>query len=548
MLTTGGSGTIPAWEAAPGSGSFSGPGSSTENAVVRFTNTSGNAGDNSGILIDDSNNVTGAGNVTLSGELDAATGDFSGIIDVAGVATLASLVCTAGGTFGGAYSGGSGATISTAGVGQFNGALTTDGALTAAALAVSASSGVGTISLEQTGNNGTSPEIKFVKNRGDGNAATGLAGAFSFQGLDAANNTDTYAQIRGSMDDVTSGGEDGSLQFWTNGGGTLAECMRIDNAGNVGIGTTAPGTDLEVRGPAGDFGHITISTAETTIVNTDPLGRIDFRAPLEGSGSNAILPTARITAQATETFDATHNQTDLLFMTANDGGVTEKMRITSAGYVGIGGTPTVPFHIFSAVAGDVVQWEQTNTSGSFLRFRYNGITPDNNTVHFLHGSDNTANRVYIYSDGDLANHDGIYGTISDVKLKQDIEDVRSYWDDFKQLQYRKFRHKTDVEVDADAPYRLGLVAQEVETIFPALVPESPDGDIETEEAVVDEDGEAVLDEEGNPTYETISTPSGTTHKWVKSSIVEGPIMGSVVQELQTRLEAAEAKITALESA
>ena len=218
------------------------------------------------------------------------------------------------------------------------------------------------------------------------------------------------------------------------------------------------------------------------------------------------------------------------------------------GKVGLGGTPTVPFHIFSAVTGDVVQWEQTNTGGSFLRFRYNGITPDNNTVHFLHGSDGTANRVYIYSDGDLANHDGTYGTISDVKLKQDITDVRSYWDDFKSLQYRKFRHKTDVELDADAPYRLGLVAQEVETIFPALVPESPDADIETEEAVVDEDGEAVLDDDGNPTYETVSTPSGTTHKWVKSSIVEGPIMGSVVQELQTRLEAAEAKITALESA
>ena len=220
----------------------------------------------------------------------------------------------------------------------------------------------------------------------------------------------------------------------------------------------------------------------------------------------------------------------------------------SYGKVGIGGDPTVPFHIFSAVAGDVVQWEQTNTSGSFLRFRYNGITPDNNTVHFLHGSDGTANRVYIYSDGDLANHDGTYGTISDVKLKQDITDVRSYWDDFKSLQYRKFRHKTDVEANADAPYRLGLVAQEVETVFPTLAPESPDPDIETEEAVVDEEGVAVLDEEGNPTYETISTPSGTTHKWVKSSIIEGPIMGSVVQELQTRLEAAEAKIATLESA
>jgi len=198
----------------------------------------------------------------------------------------------------------------------------------------------------------------------------------------------------------------------------------------------------------------------------------------------------------------------------------------------------------------VIQTRQSHGSntGIHLDAYYSGYAPDNNTEIFAQFRDTVAFRCYIYSDGDLANHDGTYGTISDVKLKQDITDVRSYWDDFKSLQYRKFRHKTDVEADADAPYRLGLVAQEVETIFPALVPESPDPDIETKEAVVDDDGVAVLDEDGNPTYKTISTPSGTTHKWVKSSIVEGPIMGSVVQELQIRLEAAEAKIAALESA
>ena len=52
-----------------------------------------------------------------------------------GVATAASLVCTAGATFGGGY-GSTGATISTAGVGQFNGALTTDAAFTCAGLAL----------------------------------------------------------------------------------------------------------------------------------------------------------------------------------------------------------------------------------------------------------------------------------------------------------------------------------------------------------------------------------------------------------------------------
>ena len=77
------------------------------------------------------------GHVTTVGALNAGsiTSGFGNIDNGAstldsGASTLASLVCTAAGTFGGGY-GATGATISTAGVGQFNGALTTDGALTA---------------------------------------------------------------------------------------------------------------------------------------------------------------------------------------------------------------------------------------------------------------------------------------------------------------------------------------------------------------------------------------------------------------------------------
>ena len=52
-----------------------------------------------------------------------------------GAATVASLACTAAATFGGGF-GSTGATISTAGVGQFNGALTTSAALTGESLVV----------------------------------------------------------------------------------------------------------------------------------------------------------------------------------------------------------------------------------------------------------------------------------------------------------------------------------------------------------------------------------------------------------------------------
>lgn len=80
------------------------------------------------------------GNVDVNGltiTLDAATKieleqntDVTGDLGVSAEATVNSLICTTGAGFGGGY-GSTGATISTAGVGQFNGALTTDAALTA---------------------------------------------------------------------------------------------------------------------------------------------------------------------------------------------------------------------------------------------------------------------------------------------------------------------------------------------------------------------------------------------------------------------------------
>ena len=84
--------------------------------------------------------VVADGNVDIDGltiTLDAATGieleaatNVTGDLDVSAEATVASLICTAGGTFGGGF-GSTGTTISTAGVGQFDGALTTGAALTA---------------------------------------------------------------------------------------------------------------------------------------------------------------------------------------------------------------------------------------------------------------------------------------------------------------------------------------------------------------------------------------------------------------------------------
>ena len=116
--------------------------------------------------------------------------------------------------------------------------------------------------------------------------------------------------------------------------------ITVDTSGNVGINTTAPGAQFDIRGPAGtgsaSASVLRMSTAETSVVDADQLGRIEFIAPLEAGGTDAILVGASIHAEADATFAADNNSTELVFSTGASEAATEKMRIDSAGNVGIG--------------------------------------------------------------------------------------------------------------------------------------------------------------------------------------------------------------------
>jgi len=117
---------------------------------------------------------------------------------------------------------------------------------------------------------------------------------------------------------------------------------------------------FEVRGAtAAGAGLLKLTTGELTVVDADKLGRIDFQAPLESDGTDAILIGASIWAEADDTFSSSVNNTDLVFALGKSEAAAEKFRFTADNEIGIAGANygTDGQVLTSGGAGAAVAWE-----------------------------------------------------------------------------------------------------------------------------------------------------------------------------------------------
>ena len=193
------------------------------------------------------------------------------------------------------------------------------------------------------------------------------------------------------------------------------------------------------------------------------------------------------------------------------------------------------YHQIFGASANFYDLKILNKNGSpgvnyMVEVTYNDASPDNSGAKFFQMRDSTTARVNINSDGDLQNHDNAYGAISDERIKQNIVDAGSQWDDIKNIRVRKYKKKDDVAQygEANAPLEIGVISQELETVSPGLI---------TEDAP---------DSSHAAFHSDFTGESPENVKYVKYSILYMKAI-KALQEAQTRIETLEAKVTALEN-
>jgi hypothetical protein len=296
----------------------------------------------------------------------------------------------------------------------------------------------------------------------------------------------------------------GAFQWYTNG----SERALIDSSGRLLVGTSSwsSGARAVVAGnstvPTGNGVLVLSRGSSSAQVAGDPISNIEFT-------NSSAATFARISVEADGTTGTTTDLPGrLLFWTTADGASspTERMRITNIGIV----------NTFSTTSG-------------FLGVRNAGSASGDSALIVFKSATSTTNGtacMVVRQDGDLENTNNSYGALSDVKLKENIVDANSQWDDLKALQVRNYNFKK--ETDYGTHRQIGLIAQEVELVSPGLVSESPD-----------------RDEEGNDL--------GTATKSVNYSVLYMKAV-KALQEAMERIEQLEtsnadllARVTALET-
>jgi hypothetical protein len=313
----------------------------------------------------------------------------------------------------------------------------------------------------------------------------------------------------------------------TNSSAVLGARVVVNGEGNVGIGTTSPGSALEINAAAATSPFIAkINTSEAARI--DSSGRLlvgtstsfsapvfpgswttQYALPLQIAGTSVAGSGALLASFSSNKFVGAHlgfckstsgtvgsigtvvaNDAILgtLSFSGDDGSKLVSAAAISAVVDGTPGTDDMPGRLVFSTTADgaasptermrITNDGRTDAFGTSetLRVRTAATTAAASIAIRLQAGATSitaggTTELQVTSNGNVQNTNNSYGAISDIKLKENIADANSQWSDIKALQVRNYNFK-----EGQTHTQIGLVAQEVELVSPGLVTESPDRD------------------------------------------------------------------------
>jgi hypothetical protein len=337
-----------------------------------------------------------------------------------------------------------------------------------------------TTNLQINGANGITDSYGQLFVSSNNTATQNFGGQVTLGGFFNGTTSQTaFGAIAGRKENTTANNALGYLSFSTQNG-TITERMRISSAGYVGINTTAPNTSYGA------------TIQNPTLYSSNAL-RLE-RGGVPTQGLNIIAGGEEVTFTGFNTASDGLNSAFIWKSTAYNT-TTERMRITSAGNVGIGITaPGELLTLGKASGGQVFQGKDTTTNYDIGYIQFN---TDNMTLNSQGGASGTTSyfrfitsnteRIRITAGGNILmgttsdNGERLYvsgsiratGTItanSDLTLKKNLLRIENALEKVEQINGYTYEFKED-----DSKRYAGVIAQEIQTVLPEIVNKGNDG-------------------------------------------------------------------------